>query len=235
MLIFKSYRGSKVHGTYTKNSDDIDTIGVRIAPINHYFGFTELKTKEFQEGEIDDVTYEFKKFMTLLKKSNPNVLATLWLEDKYILHKSDYWDQIRDNRKMFVSNQAYRAFKGYATSQLRRLGRPNTDQAYMGKKRREKFEKFGYDCKNASHFILLARQGAEFLRTGEMLPHRGEIDAQELIDIKSGLWTKDKVLRVGKDLLQDLDEAYSESTLPEVPSEKIETLTIEILEDYFGI
>lgn len=128
--VFVGYRGSISHGTHIENSiDDVDLIGVFVAPEDHYIGLNKSKeTIERKRDEWDAVYYEMRHFLTLLLKSNPNVLSTLWLPEKFVVHADRLWSLLVKNRRAFASKQAYPAFTGYAYSQLRRMTRQQEEE-----------------------------------------------------------------------------------------------------------
>ena len=104
-------------------------------------------------------------------------------------------------------------------------------QGYMGDKRRRLVERFGYDTKNAAHLIRLLRMGIEFLTEGTL--HVVREDKQELMAIKQGLWSLDKVKVEAERLFQLAQEAYVRSTLPSEPdAARAEQLVVEIVSDY---
>ena len=78
---------SHSHGTYIEPSDpsgvdDVDLLGVYVAPVEYYLGFGREDAYERWESRYDCVFYELRKFVGLLLKSNPNVLSeTRTLED----------------------------------------------------------------------------------------------------------------------------------------------------------
>jgi hypothetical protein len=153
----------------------------------------------------------------------------LWLREQDYIVCSDWGKELIANRQLFMSKQLFKTFGGYAVSQLKHMTRIN-EGGYQGSLRRERFEKFGYDCKNASHLIRLLRTGIEALVTEEINVFRH--DAVELKDIKDGKWTKEKVEREADGLNKLLSEALVKSNLPERPDRrKIEDLLIDILEE----
>lgn len=235
--ILYGYRGSVAHGTYLpkKNwyhSDDKDTMGVFIAPIEYYFGLKNIETIELKQGEEDAVYYELRKFVRLLLKGNPNVLMMLWLNDQHIIHLDDYGRMLIDNRDIFVSKKAYHAFSGYAYGQLKRMTHGSTE-GYMGEKRKEIVARHGYDCKNASHLIRLLRMGVEFMNEGRLYVVRP--DAPQLVSIKCGEWTLEQVQREAEKLFKLAEEAYVRSPLKNEPdSKRAEELVVEILSRNFG-
>ena len=102
---------------------------------------------------------------------------------------------------------------------------------YMGQKRRELVRRVGYDAKNAAHLIRLLRMGIEFLSEGTM--HVERADAPELLDIKRGAWSLDKVKSEAERLFQLAQEAYVRSTLPPEPDQAAaERLCVEMISEY---
>ncbi len=224
------YRGSIAHGTAEDVIDDIDVVGVFISPITHYFGLTHFEHIERigVVNKYDFALFEIRKYFNLLLKSNPNVLSLLWLPQNLYIVKSDWGKQIIENRQIFMSKILYKSFGGYAYGQLRRMKHSCTNQAHQGKKRRERFEKFGYDCKNAAHLIRLLRMGIEALTSGEINVARH--DAKQLREIKQGCWTLKQVESESERLQHLLDEAFVRCALPSKPNcEKAENLLIDIL------
>lgn len=234
-LIFLGYRGSIAHGMYVPNTDpnsidDKDVMGVFIAPISHYIGTRKVKdTREKWYKEWDCVHYELLKLVGLLEKGNPNVLSLLWLNDRYVIHRSPEWDTIVANRDAFSSRAVYHSFVGYAHGQLHRMTHMSFD-GYMGEKRKALVEKYGYDCKNAAHLIRLLRMGIEFLTEGVLYVERTN-DATQLLEIKHGEWSLDSVKQEAERLFTLCQEAYIHSPLPPRPdSERINAICIELLQ-----
>ena len=104
---------------------------------------------------------------------------------------------------------------------------------YMGDKRKQLVQEHGYDTKNAAHLIRLLRMGKEFLVDGILNVKRP--DSQELIDIKKGLWTLEKVHEYADKEFALLNEAYIHSKLPsQVDTGKIDDLLVGIVDDFFS-
>jgi uncharacterized protein len=102
---------------------------------------------------------------------------------------------------------------------------------YMGTKRRELVRRIGYDAKNAAHLIRLLRMGIEFLTEGTI--HVERVDAPELLDIKRGAWSLEKVKVEAERLFVLSQEAYVRSSLPSEPNRaEAERLCIEMISDY---
>lgn len=176
--------GSKSHNTYIPDNnpdsiDDVDIMGVCVDDKSGYIGLRKTtQQKDVQYREWDSVVYELQKYVRLLLKQNPNVLGLLWLPKDCYIHVSRYGQMLIDNRNIFSSNAIYKSFIGYAHDQCKNM-RSWAFKGYMGEKRKALVEKWGYDCKNASHLIRLLRMGIEFLNYGILTVYRD--DAEDLI------------------------------------------------------
>lgn len=232
--VLMGWRGSVAHGTYVPSEDldafdDRDLMGIAIPPIDYYTGLKELGSRgtvEAKEGSWDIVIYEHRKALRLLAKGNPNVLCLLWLPESLYLWRSPAANLLLEHRALFSTRAAYPAFRGYAQGSLRKMF-SGSYQGYMGKKRKELFDRYGYDVKQASHLIRILRQGIEFLGSGEMQVQRD--DADELLEIKHGEWSLDAVRRAAESLDAELAMAGERCKLPDSPDlESVNALSVEM-------
>lgn len=201
-IILSGYMGSISHGTHNPDPDsidDIDMMCVLIPPIEYYFGlksFGSRGTEEVKEGRYDLVLYEFKKFVSLLEKGNPNVVGLLYLKPEYLYKVTKMGRILIENRNLFLTQALVHSMLGYANDQLKRLdGSLKLNFAYkgyMGEKRKKIVEKYGYDTKYAGHLIRLLRMCLEFIETRELNVYR-ENDGRELFEIKNGKWSFSEV------------------------------------------
>jgi len=234
--ILLGYAGSISHGTFVPSTDpnsidDIDIMGICIAPLNCYFGLHNFEHKVIQYKEWDSTIYEIRKYFNLLLKQNPNVLSLLWLNDHNYIYKSEIGQLIIDNRRLFSSKRAYHSFNGYAYAQLKRMTHFKFE-GYMGAKRKGLVEKYGYDCKNAAHLIRLQKMCLEYLGDGEL--HVFRHDAEQLLEIKRGEWTLEQVQTEADRLFKLIEEAYVRTPLPHSPDyNKIEDLLMNILQTFY--
>lgn len=233
--ILAGYRGSIAHGMYVPpkeptSIDDKDVMYIVVPQIDEYFGLSQYGsrgTREIKRDEWDIVVYEALKFISLLKQGNPNVLMMLWLSPQYYLTLSEAGRLLLANRSLFVGRHVYQSFTGYAYSQLHRMTH-NAFQGHMGDKRRQLVERFGFDTKNASHLIRLLRMGIEFLDSGSLEVERR--DAAQLLEIKKGEWTLERIQAEAERLFHESADAYRASKLPDAPdSEKINALCVEVI------
>lgn len=233
--ILLAYRGSISHGTYRPNSDpnsidDKDAIGIVVPPMEYYYGlevYGSKGTRELKHGEWDIVFYELRKFIGLLEKGNPNVLSCLWLEPNMYMKLTEAGQYLIDNRSVFATKWCYPSFVGYAHGQLHRMTH-SVCQGYMGEKRKQLVEKFGFDTKNAAHLIRILRMGIELLSTGSLQVHRP--DAEEIVSIKRGEWTLAQVQGEADRLFKLSVESLVRSSLPDEPDrERINQVCCEIM------
>lgn len=97
--------------------------------------------------------------------------------------------------------------------------------------RRELEVKSGYDTKHASHLVRLMRMGYEILTEGKVIVKRP--DREEILAIKNGAWSYEKVMEFAADMQKKLDEAYPKTKLPKsVNFEKVNSLYHELFERY---
>lgn len=236
--ILYGYRGSIAHGMHNPDPtsiDDIDLMGVVIPNLAFYFGLEgwgSRGTKEKWEGRYDMVFYEVKKFVSLLEKSNPNVVAFLYMDPKMFVNIQPEGQMLLDNKELFASKAAYHSFTGYAHAQMSKLHR-FTYKGYMGKKRKEIVDQFGYDTKHAAHCIRLLRMGIFFLYNGYyQVDRRKAGDVEELLAIKNGEWHMEKVQAEADKLFEAARQARDFSRLPDkADREKINELLIKMVKE----
>lgn len=224
--VLAGYRGSVAHGTWlpTKDPDSVDDkdlMAFCVPPQAYFLGlrtYGSKGTKEVvcdltQPSEMrwDVVIYEIRKAVSLLEKGNPNVLSMLWLPETLYTKVTGAGNLLLAERDIFAGKHVYNAYVGYAKSQLSKMQRGKFE-GYMGDKRKALVELHGYDTKNAVHLVRLLRQGIEFLSTGELVVQRP--DAPELLDIKRGMWSLERVQYEADYLFRQAHEALIHSDLP---------------------
>jgi len=114
-IIFECISGSKAYGLATSKSDT-DIRGVFILPKELFYSLEYV-------GQINDETndvvyYEFRKFVELLSKNNPNVLELLNIPEDCILYKHSLFDEIKN--EYFVSKLCKNTFANYAFTQIKK-------------------------------------------------------------------------------------------------------------------
>lgn len=93
--------------------------------------------------------------------------------------------------------------------------------------------KMGFDGKHAAHLMRLLRTGKELMETGELLVRRP--DAEELLSIRNGAWSYDKLIEEATTLKDELDGNKISSVLPvRTNREALNDLCVEIYQSYYG-
>lgn len=234
--ILSAYRGSIAHGMYVAPSspmsvDDKDLMAVCVPSREHYLGLSEYGSRgtvEVKQGAWDVVIYEVRKMITMLLDGNPNVLSLLWVSPQHYVTVTAAGTLLLRARGLFVGRHVYHGFVGYAASQFKRMTHL-AFEGYMGQKRKRLVEQFGYDTKNAAHLIRLLRMGIEFLKDGELRVTRP--DAAELLAIKRGQWTLERVKKEAHRLFAEAKRAYQRSALPDAPQrERANRLCVRIIQ-----
>ena len=119
-LLFESVRGSTLFGLATENSD-IDTFGVFIARPEELLGTRLRYSPMVMSQKNDDAWDELEKFVVELRKSNPNILESLFTPEKFVLHKHPLFQVFIDIREQMITKQCFKSFRGYAKSQINKM------------------------------------------------------------------------------------------------------------------
>src|SRR5690606_1027822 len=180
--IYLTRMGSEAYGTNLDTSD-VDFYGVCIPPKNiifpHTAGFiigfsTDIpKFDQWLQHHIEDPdgkdkTYDLQifniiKFFSLLMQNNPNVLDSIFTPIECVSHITEVGNLIRDNRKLFLHKGSFHKFRGYSYSQLTKMSSPNREG-----KRKEIYDKYGFDLKFAMNVVRLALECEQILEEGDL-------------------------------------------------------------------
>lgn len=116
-LIFYSLSGSHAYGL-SRPESDLDFRGVFIGSKEDVYGLN--RREQFDKFTFDDIQiYELRKFFKLASECNPNILELLYIERP--IWTNEFWENIRRERKVFLSKKAAFKFLGYANAQLKRI------------------------------------------------------------------------------------------------------------------
>lgn len=119
LLIYEYIRGSHAYGLQKPDgSSDVDTAGVYIEPIEQVLGMGLDFQEQISDEKGDNVWYGLKKFFNLLLTSNPTVLESLFIPQDKILYEHPIMTEIKKHREKFVTKECFKAFIGYAKTQI---------------------------------------------------------------------------------------------------------------------
>ena len=119
LLLYEYIRGSVSQGINTPSSD-IDHGGVYLAPAEQLLGLGIDYQDEIKSEKGDDDWMELNKFMRLLLKSNPTVLESLFIDDKYVLYEHPIMTEIKKHRNEFITKECFSGFIGYSCEQIKK-------------------------------------------------------------------------------------------------------------------
>lgn len=130
-LILKVETGSHLYGTSTVDSDK-DFTGICIPPqdcvlglytFDQYIGGTKSSSEQRRNTKDDtDITiHSLKKYISLAKDNNPNILELLFSPRSTISFINVFGERLLANRHLFPSQKSYYTMKGYAFSQKQKL------------------------------------------------------------------------------------------------------------------
>lgn len=163
---------------------------------------------------MDLTVFSLRKWVRLTLQGNPTSLLLLFLPQKSIVVKTAIGSTLMELAPAFASRQAIARFLGYLQAQRQRLlgerGQKNVN-------RKELVDKFGFDCKYASHMLRLGYQGVEYAETGRLELPLGEPVRQRIRDVRAGLVPLNDILTECGQVEQQLKDLRDTSPLPEFP------------------
>ena len=110
-------RGSHAYGTNVETSDT-DYAGVFIQSIDNILGFGYKE--QINDDKNDIVIYEIQRFLQLLSSNNPTVLELLNTPEDCILYKHPIFDEVLNNRDIFITKICAKSFGGYGKMQIQK-------------------------------------------------------------------------------------------------------------------
>lgn len=198
--------GSKSYGLDDARSDD-DYAGVFLAPLRAFVSL-DGPGPDSETGHDPDFTlHEFGKFCRLALKGNPAVLEVLWNDD--VLHCDDWGRALRERRKSFLHRDGLRVYVDYAESQLKKMARGGGSGLHA--------KGGAYNGKFGAHLLRLLHAGITLAATGEVQVRVPAALAVELLAVKHGEVSMERVIQTALPLLQQLTRLAETNTLPARP------------------
>lgn len=241
--------GSVAYGV-SDDTSDMDIYGWAIPPVDMIFphlrgeilgfGSPRKRFDQYQQHHITDpagrggkgqdydfTIYGIVKYFNLVMTNNPNMVDSLFVPERCVLHQTRIAQMVRMRRPLFLHKGCWHKFKGYAYSQLHKLKNKNKEG-----KRQDVIDKYGYDTKFAYHVVRLLLEVEQILESGTL---DLECNSEVLKAIRRGEWSEEQVHSFFHTKEQGLEELYNTSTLPYGPDEeRIKGLLLDCLEDHYG-
>ena len=177
--------------------------------------------------EWDVQIFNIVKFFELCRENNPNMIDSLFTPENCVVHCTAIGRIVRDNRRLFLSKEVWKKFRGYAHAQLKKMNDKNPIGGRL-----EIIEKFGYDVKFAYHVIRLFDEAEQILLEGELDLQRAR---EPMKAIRRGDWKTQEVRDWAMEKEKALEVAYVTCKLPEQPPvEPLRQLLLQCLEEHYG-
>lgn len=240
--------GSVAYGVSTDTSD-MDIYAFCIPPKNiifpHLSGYIDgfgnspqrfeqyqnhhIKDPDGKGTEYDVTCFGIVKYFDLLMAGNPNITDSIWVPDRCVLHSTDIGRHVRSNRKVFLSKEVYKKYRGYAYSEMHKV----EHRKYENGKRKDVVESLGYDPKSLYHVRRLIGECEQILTHGHL---NLEADNEALKAIRRGEVSPKEVREWYSNKEKHLDDLMiSSDAIPLKPDEEaIKRLLLECLEMRFG-
>jgi predicted nucleotidyltransferase len=215
--------GSIAYGV-SNDTSDIDVYGFSIPPKEMIFphlkgeiiGFGKQikKFEQYQQHHIyrqdnkkeyDLQIYNIVKYFQLVMENNPNMIDSLFVPQRCVLYCSRIAGMVRERRKDFLHKGCWHKFKGYAFSQLRKAKNKKPEG-----KRKELFEKYGYDTKFATHIVRLLNEVEQIMIEQDLDLQRNR---EQLKSVRNGEWTLAQLEDYFEQKERALEDVYTKSTL----------------------
>lgn len=186
------------------------------------WNLSKFSMDEMERNDLKETIWELVSEVTGASVTWDNWPEVYWLSaQQKLVHDLGLGEQVAS---LIQSEYAYkRAVEKYQSWVNWKKNR-NKERAILE-------EKSGYDTKHASHLVRLMRMGYEILTEGKVIVKRP--DRGELLAIKQGAWSYDKVMEYADEMQRKLDEAYKVTKLPkQVDFKKVNDLYQRIITNY---
>jgi predicted nucleotidyltransferase len=167
------------------------------------WNLSKFSIDELERNDLKETIWELILEVTNASVTWDNWPEVYWLSaQNKLVHDLGLSEQVA---KLIQAEYAYKRAVEKYQSWLNWKKNRNKDRAVLE-------EKSGYDTKHASHLVRLMRMGYEILTEGKVIVKRP--DAEELLMIKNGGWSYEKVMEFANEMQSKLDEAYKVTKLP---------------------
>jgi hypothetical protein len=250
--ILRGTVGSTVHGLHHGGQDDRDEMAVFVEPpeyilglrmarkpgvrnpfrFEHWIERTQPEGARSGPGDLDLVSYNVRKYLTLAMKGHPTVLLLLFVPPGMTLVETELGARLRALRPAIVSRRAGRGYLGYLHGQ-----REHFEASRKGTRvnRPELVAAHGYDTKFAMHALRLGYQGLELLETGNLTLPMPEPARTHVMAVRHGERSFEQVVADLDDVELRLAGALERTTLPAHPdAEAVDAFCVAAYREAWG-
>jgi uncharacterized protein len=178
------------------------------------WNLSKFSLEEMERNDLKETIWELITEVSGAKVTWDNWPEVYWLSvQNKLVHDLGLSEEVA---KLIQAEYAYKRAVEKYNSWLNWKKQRNPARAILE-------EKSGYDTKHASHLVRLMRMGYEILNEGKVVVKRPDRD--EILAIKNGAWSYDKVMEYAQAMQSKLDEAYKTTKLKKnVDFEKVNNL-----------
>lgn len=186
--IWEIVTGSHLYGTATPESDK-DFLGIFMPEPQYVLGFKRCEEVDFSviskdvngkntKETLDRKLYEIRKFVSLARDNNPNILESLFVNEENIVYISDIGKELLAIRHLFPHKGLKQKFLGYAMAQKHK----------MVVKRDHYFDLVGafdfldrFDIRKTLLEVILLNNNPYFIKP--IKSHKGNIESVSIGDV----------------------------------------------------
>lgn len=243
--VYEVIMGSVAYGV-SNNTSDMDIYAVAVphksmvfphltgnitgfGPSPESFDVYQKHHMVLEEKEYDVAIYSLVKYFALCADNNPNMIDSLFVPERCVLHATDIGYHMRSYRKLFLSKRIFDKLRGYAFKELKSL---ETYKPDIGGKRQALVDEFGYNVKSAYHVVRLMLEAEQILAEGDLDLERNR---EQLKFVRRGGYSLKELKEWFQHKEKELTTAYTSSKVQvKVNYKQLNTLLFECLEMHFG-
>lgn len=258
-LLLETQMGSHAYGCQTDLSD-LDIVGITMdlhqclfpqqyglilgfdknIPTFNNVEYKGKRNKIMIKGiECEGEWHSLTDFFSLVENGSPNLTEVLFARRNLVKYGHKIGFMLRDNRKTFLSMKMFYSFKSYAFRQLKRIRNHvkewNEKRTCDNSQRREYFEKYGFDVKQAYHCLRLIDLVDQLVKIGDLDLQRNREECKAMRNGEWGSW-ENFDFYVGEKLSEL--ESYVNVNPVAVPllppHEPLHELLMICIEEYYG-
>lgn len=231
--IYVAIVGSRLYEV-AKDDSDYDLKGLGFGEVSEYCGLQAKEQSDYSNGKLgsssyNGIVYEVRRCFHLILKGNPTMLEPFCVDRKYLLHTTVIGDLIaKFVRENMITKHFFQPYFGYHYSQIKEF----TSSNRVGK-RKDLFDRYGYDAKCSAHAYRLAKQCVMIMKTGILDPSLKGEDRDIVMKMRNYEYTKEECLSFLNGNVVEMNEAFASSKLPDSPNiDKVNKFVTDVVHNY---
>ena len=239
-ILARMVGGSHLYGLNTPESDLDERYIFSYTDIARIIGLDKTECIDSRDGKVDELGYEVRRFLQLLRKTNTQVVEMLFAPDESFTVLTPIFKKIRENKLQLIDQeQFYKSMRGYIQNEIRLANGERTGD--LGGKRKAQLDKYGFSPKNFVQLIRLCKCGISYFIDGDYpvrIRDKYPELAKRLLEIKTEpeRFTKERLNEMVRDMELDLQKAYAfRQTVKPVSNFNMEIANQILFDVYFPI